>query len=412
MTLTDVLAAATTAEPVDFLEIRQDQKLGIEPDKTTILGTRGTACSGATDKAACTSALAAYKTAIPVVGTANEGWGDGGRGNGAYESQPRRYAVWSRGDKTGVLKTAESFRAFFAPVDSLADARLAIFTLGYELSCTTTPPSTAEKNAGGYHVVLVDSGCGTYQFDLQVSTNGDVKVNEQKELAPNACGRRPDGLQVVDAGDAPASDLGAWFREMAHLEAASIVAFDRLDHELGELGAPARLRAMAQRSRRDEQRHAAETARLAKRFGGAKKVLAVEPPRERSALEIALENAVEGCVRETYGALVAAWQSRTAADREIRATLSGIARDEARHADLAWSVARWLEPTLTSEERARVDAARLEAIEELRAEVRRVAPTSELVHVAGLPSQAAASALVDELAAVLRAERTTIPSVS
>ena len=47
---------------------------------------------------------------------------------------------------------------------------------------------------------------------------------------------------------------------------------------------------------------------------------------------IAIENAVEGCVRESFGALLATWQAKTAGDARVRAAMKRIARDETRHA--------------------------------------------------------------------------------
>lgn len=147
-------------------------------------------------------------------------------------------------------------------------------------------------------------------------------------------------------------------------------------------------------------RHAAQTSRLARRFGGELRAVAVAPKRTRTPFEIARENAVEGCVRETYGALVAAWQARTAKDPFVRATLAQIAADEARHAELAWSVARWLEPRLDAADRAAIDEARRAAIEELRSELK-ATPDAEVVRVAGVPDRTIAAALAERLVAVL-----------
>jgi hypothetical protein len=66
-------------------------------------------------------------------------------------------------------------------------------------------------------------------------------------------------------------------------------------------------------------------------------------PPARSLEELAVENAVEGCVRETYGALTAIWQARTAKDPSVAAAVRRIARDETRHAALSWANQRSLE---------------------------------------------------------------------
>src|SRR5690606_33136020 len=68
---------------------------------------------------------------------------------------------------------------------------------------------------------------------------------------------------------------------------------------------------------------------------------------------------------ETWGAVIAEWQARAARDPELRAAFAAIARDEARHAALAWAVDRWARERLDQAACARVDAAREAAAREL-----------------------------------------------
>jgi len=101
-------------------------------------------------------------------------------------------------------------------------------------------------------------------------------------------------------------------------------------------------------------------------------------------------------VRETFGALLAAWQGKAAGDPKVRAAMRVIARDEARHAELAWHVARWIEGRLSPAARARVHAARRRAVATLARDVEReVAPA--LVRDAGIPSPHVARALFDAI---------------
>jgi hypothetical protein len=109
---------------------------------------------------------------------------------------------------------------------------------------------------------------------------------------------------------------------------------------------------------------------------------------------IARENAVEGCVRETYGVLVAKWQARSAQDAQVRQALATIARDEARHADIAADVASWAEARLSAAERRGVRAACRQAMEELRGQLT-FDPPLALVEQAGLPPAAEARQLLD-----------------
>ena len=60
-----------------------------------------------------------------------------------------------------------------------------------------------------------------------------------------------------------------------------------------------------------------------------------------------LENAVEGCVRETFGALLAMHQRERAADPGVRGPCAASPQDETRHAELAWAIHRWALPRLS-----------------------------------------------------------------
>ena len=77
---------------------------------------------------------------------------------------------------------------------------------------------------------------------------------------------------------------------------------------------------------------------------------------------VPLENAIEGCVRETYGAVVNLVEARASSDPVVRKAMRSIADDECRHAELAWAVAAWLRPRLTREERDAIERATREAM--------------------------------------------------
>jgi rubrerythrin len=182
---------------------------------------------------------------------------------------------------------------------------------------------------------------------------------------------------------------------MAFAEQASVAAFARMHAELASMGAPRALVRGAVAAGRDEVRHARVMARFATARGARVprvRVRSAGAADERSASAVAIENAVEGCVRETYGALVLAWQAAHAGDPELRAAFTRVARDEARHASLAWALASWLEPRLDAKARARVNAARSRAVARLLRERRE--PPSSLAREAGLPTASEARALL------------------
>jgi hypothetical protein len=138
--------------------------------------------------------------------------------------------------------------------------------------------------------------------------------------------------------------VGRWLAEAAQLEAASVPAFEILAAELRAHGAPSQLIERALASADDERRHARIMTSLARAHGaspGPVRVIVREP---RELESIARENAVEGLVREAYGA-------RVAIDPAIGA-------DEQRHAALAADVHAWVRPRLPYAARLRVDEAR------------------------------------------------------
>jgi hypothetical protein len=115
----------------------------------------------------------------------------------------------------------------------------------------------------------------------------------------------------------------------------------------------------------------------------------------RSLRAVAEENAVEGCVRETYGALLATFQATRAADHSIRATMQQIARDETRHAVLAWRIASWVEHRVDHRSRERIAAARRDAFGYLLAALDE--PSAEMVQTLGLPTRTQSLALAQSL---------------
>lgn len=215
-------------------------------------------------------------------------------------------------------------------------------------------------------------------------------------LLCNACpgGRRP-AVYAPGALDDVATLEGAFFARLAELEAVSIEAFRGLADELVAHGAGKDLLSRVEAARSDEVRHAALVGELAHEAGcevpGGHHA-SPEVPRELAV--IALENAVEGCVRETYGALVAMFIARRATTPRVREIFSGIARDEANHAALSWDLHRWLDARLDASSQAAVRAAMLEAARELRREVAHGTSPRSL----GVPGGQEAERLVDELA--------------
>ena len=255
-----------------------------------------------------------------------------------------------------------------------------------EIPCGISPDDIADDAGGLYH-------CDRYCKDDSGTVGCRNASDDGGALVTCGCtGRRFAGYRHARA----AASVGGHFAEMARLEAAAVFAFERLQDELAGLGAPPRLVHRARRSIDEERRHARVVGRIARRFGVLPRAPRRPRFRRRSLERFAIENVVEGCVRETYGALLATWQAEHASDPATRRALRAIARDETRHAALSHAVAAFVEPKLAPDERARVARARRRALRDLRRAIRR-APSADLVRVAGLPTAEQASALVDAL---------------
>jgi hypothetical protein len=243
--------------------------------------------------------------------------------------------------------------------------------------CTKYCPSPEYSTCCGPNM----TASGGYELDCILTCSG-----------PNP-GRRPEGLvaPTTPAYDCP---VGRYFARAAHLEAASVHAFRRLAGELALHGAPSALVAGARRALRDERRHARLTRRLAATHGSDPLPVRVAKPARRTLEAIAVENVVEGCVRETFAALLAVYQSRAAADPNVRAAMAQIAPDETRHAELAWAIDGWLRARLDRRARRRVTAARRAAVAQLVAEAAELPPS--LAHPIGLPNLETMRALLEE----------------
>jgi hypothetical protein len=155
---------------------------------------------------------------------------------------------------------------------------------------------------------------------------------------------------------------------MQYLEAASVPAFRELADELAAHDAPAFPVRRAERAARDEMRHAAMAARELSTRGLPPSRLRRSPAPRRGLFELAQDNAREGCVRESFAALLARHQSRAAASAPMRKLFARVARDEADHAQLAWDVHAWASTRLDATERAHLEATMARAAEELRQE--------------------------------------------
>jgi hypothetical protein len=152
------------------------------------------------------------------------------------------------------------------------------------------------------------------------------------------------GLGALTA-DERAALAAAWTAD-ALLEHASVASFSRFSLALLAAGAPADLIARAHHAALDEVRHAELCFALASAYAGEGVRPGPFPVGARVEAGASLESLAsstvrEGCIGETVAAVVAAEQLARATHPAVRAALSRIAEDEARHAELAWRTVAW-----------------------------------------------------------------------
>jgi hypothetical protein len=267
-----------------------------------------TPCSKATDAADCERRLAALAT------------GPGFMLGQLVQVRNEYHLRATQGDQVLRVGTVAELRAFLGDIDSLGDAQLWVASQDYSLFCGD---SGARAVDGGIAVLaFTQQGCdGRTRHLLHVGVDGALsRLDSFVERAPDPyciVGRRPEGLR--ESADELGASLGAFFARSAALEAASVPAFLRLGRELRSHGAPRSLVARARAAARDEVRHARAVAELALVFGGQTPLWSAAPGTLRELEAVATENAIEGCVRETYGALVALHQQQCARDARVGA---------------------------------------------------------------------------------------------
>lgn len=383
--------------PIDYVEMRRTDPSG---SSATAIAQAGVKCETATDRTACSNNLNSLNST-----------------NGFHISclpgACIHYLATTAGDAVSAVTSAAQLRSLLGAIDSPQEALLMAFAQDYDISCSDKEQGAvrAVADGNGYEVLgtKLTRDCDPVEvtgYRLHVSRDGNIAVLSERVISSQkgvCVGRRPAGLASAAPCDADAAGgraAGEYLKNSAELEAAAVAAFQILGRELAAHGAPSELHSATARAAADEVRHAAITARLARRYGGRPEAPRIAPRGVRALCEIAVENAVEGCVRETYGALVALRQARLARDPAVRQAMAGIAADEVRHAALSWSVAAWANHVLPKPARARIAAAKEQAVQTLRAEVAQ-APAAGLQALLGLPSPEQAQALVDSLNAAL-----------
>ena len=89
-------------------------------------------------------------------------------------------------------------------------------------------------------------------------------------------------------------------------------------------------------------------------------------PSQKDIFEVALHNAVEGCVHETWSALIANWQSaHLEEDPDLCIIYHKIGQDETNHGQLAWDLHHWFLSQLTKNQQKTIKKSQQQAIARL-----------------------------------------------
>ena len=239
--------------------------------------------------------------------------------------------------------------------------------------------SDADCDAG-YHCASYFEGCGSSGFVCQSARDDCAKCSSPDSA--EVCRMQPDGhrtcgtasicgrpfLVDAEARVAPTAPRGDWavgelrprldhliplergalaghWTRLGQLEHASIAAFARFSLQLLALGAPPELVEACTQALGDETQHAKLCFHLASAYAGRRigpgQLEMAGSLASCSLLDVVALVLLEGCFGETVAALDALEAAETATDPVIVAAYSQIARDEERHAALAFRFVRW-----------------------------------------------------------------------
>lgn len=384
-----------------YMQSLADGGEGEEDFKVATSNNSGTPCASATNKQACRTTLDRLRL-LPTGRAACEAkYPNVSHPGGTHPGCRVTYLVYTRGDDVGTAILDDEIRAFIGRIDNVAEAEW-LLRKKYEPVCggPRSQSYTVRELEAGFEFVFVNN-CERDSVVRTVLVRFDGTMSETIAKAPvgtefscAVAGRRYDGFLPKAAFTV--DPVEAYWRSMADLEAASVIAFERLATDLEVLEAPRDLIERARVAARDEARHAHAIGMLCRAPSEAnsedERAGAAPSPRA-----LAIQNTREGVVREMFGALVAWHQATHAATARVRAVMTTIAIEETEHAALAIDIATWLaNDVLGAEERAAVDSARAAAVDELRRELA-VDPAWSVRAACGLPSARQAQRLLDGL---------------
>ena len=156
-------------------------------------------------------------------------------------------------------------------------------------------------------------------------------------------------------------DWGGYFARLAQEEATAVFAFGELLEHLQRWDAPSSLHDWCNQIIEEEKVHTLMMSGLAHRNGQESAVVQFPAPDIVSMKEMAIHNALTGCIGETWSAVGLGYQADHAP--KYNGVFKRVAKDETSHAEFSWALHDWLMSKLTEDEQTDV----LEAMREMLA---------------------------------------------
>lgn len=380
----DLLSGLDANETFDSITLYHR---GVQAPYTTAAG--GKACAQAMSVDQCNQALDTARSAL----TSNA-------------------VITTQGDRVLVYSTPQELQVALGEINNEQKALLWMHINEMDVKCTgsASPISPIDNEAawfGTYTELTNDCAPITHdRINIRIDYDGTITQLErylESKLNGACIGRTPPGqLFIEESLPSPYLKnevyiaLGALFGQHAAYEAASVVAFKHLRQELDLYNAPETLLQQIDTAANDEVRHAKQVGNLANRFGAKANKYSVAPCKIRDLEAIALDNLKEGCIGETWGALMGLYQAEHAKAAEIRQTMKAIAVDEVGHAALSWQIHAWLCTQLDEKAQAHLNAKKQEAILLLKSKIDHTY-IQEHQRIAGTPPVKVQQALLKQL---------------
>ena len=154
-------------------------------------------------------------------------------------------------------------------------------------------------------------------------------------------------------------DWGGYFARLAQEEATAVFAFGELLEHLENWEAPTSLQDWCSRIIEEEKVHTLMMSGLAHRNGQQSALVQFPEVNRVSMREMAIHNALTGCIGETWSAVELCHQAEHAP--KYNGVFRRISKDETSHAEFSWALHDWLMSQLTEDEQTEV----IEAMREM-----------------------------------------------